>query len=207
MIAGISPLRTSNPDFEESFWLVGLMIDNIDHSLEVAREQGAMIHEQVKRVSDYGRFAVITDRQGAPVMLIEPGLKPIGRTIGNGSWVWAELWTNDINDAEAFYADVIGVGHDTTDRGGQVYHLFTSEGKPRAGIIKIPKELEKVEPGWAPYVAVDDLSATLAKVKELGGSVVFGETEHPVDAEVALIRDPSGAVLFVYQIGSIGEVK
>jgi predicted enzyme related to lactoylglutathione lyase len=121
--------------------------------------------------------------------------------------VWAELWTDDIDDAAAFYANVVGVDHETTDRGGEVYHLFSSEKKPRTGIIKIPPELESVEPGWAPYVAVADLGATLVRVKKLGGRVVFGETDHPVDASVALIMDPSGAVLFIYQIGSHEEAK
>lgn len=207
MIAGISPLREANEEVEESFWLVGLMVEDVDRSLQLASEQGATIHEKVERVSDYGRFAVIADRQAAPVLLVEPGVEPIGRTTGHGSWAWAELWTDDIEDAAAFYGEVIGVAHGTTDRGGEVYHLFTSKEQQRAGIVRIPDELENLEPGWAPYVAVDDLGATLGKVKGLGGRVVFGETEHPSAADVALIMDPSGAVLFVYQIGSIGEAK
>jgi predicted enzyme related to lactoylglutathione lyase len=207
MIAGISPVQPSNDDFDESTWLVGLMVEDIDRSLESAAKNKATIHEKVERVSDYGRFAVVADRQGAPLLLIEPGLKPLGRGRDHGSWVWAELWTNDVKDAVAFYTEVVGVGHGTTDRGGQDYHYFSSQEKPRAGIIKIPAELERVEPGWAPYVAVSDLGTTLAQVKELGGRVVFGETEHPADASVALILDPSGAALFLYQMGSSGEAK
>jgi predicted enzyme related to lactoylglutathione lyase len=207
MIAGISPLRESNEEVEESFWLVGLTVEDVDRALRVATERRAMIHEEVERVSDYGRFAVVADRQSAPLLLIEPGTKPIGGTTGHGSWVWAELWTDEIEDAAAFYADVIGYAHDTTDRGGEVYNLFTSQDQPRAGIVRIPVELENLEPGWAPYVAVADIGATLNKVKGLGGRVVFAETEHPADANVALIMDPAGAVLFVYQIGSLEEAK
>ena len=205
MIAGISPLREASEEVEESFWLVGVMVEDVDRALRAAADGNARIHEKVQRVSDYGRFAVVADRQNAPVLLIEPGAKPIGRTNGPGSWMWAELWTDDLEDAAAFYADVIGVGHDTTDRGGELYHLLTSQGEARAGIIKIPAELEEVEPGWAPYVAVADLGASLGKVNELGGKVIFGETDHPAEGSVALIMDPSGAVLFLYQIGSRGE--
>jgi predicted enzyme related to lactoylglutathione lyase len=205
MIAGISPLRESNEDIEESFWLVGLTVEDVDAALQAAEQADGKIYEQAQRVSDYGKFAVVADRQTAPVLLIEPGIKPLGRTKGHGSWVWAELWTDDIEDAAAFYADVFGVTYDTTDRGGEEYHLFNSEEKPCAGIIEIPTELETVEPGWAPYVAVSDLGSTLQKAKELGGRVIFGEAEHPADADVALIMDPSGAVVFLYQIGSSGE--
>jgi len=207
MIAGISPIKPANEEVNESFWLVGVVVDNVDQSLLTADDNDGRIYEEAERVSDYGRFAVIADRQKAPLLLIEPGSKPLGRTEGHGSWVWAELWTDDIEDAAAFYADVVGVDHETTDRGGELYHLFSSDEKPRTGIVEIPDELEKVEPGWAPYVAVTDLGATLGKVKALGGRVVFGETDHPVDAAVALIMDPSGAVLFLYQIGSHEEAK
>jgi hypothetical protein len=207
MIAGISPLDESDEDVEESFWLVGVTVKDIDASLAAAKKGNATIYEDAHRVSEYGRFAVIADRQKAPVLLIEPGIKPLGRGRDHGSWVWAELWTDDIADAVAFYGDVVGVDHGTTDRGGEDYHLFSSQEKPRTGIIVIPPELERVEPGWAPYVAVSDLRATLGQVKELGGRVVFGETDHPADAAVALILDPSGAALFLYQIGSSGEAK
>jgi predicted enzyme related to lactoylglutathione lyase len=207
MIAGISPLDKSDGEVEESFWLVGITVEDIDASLRSAKKGNAKIYEDAHRVSEYGRFAVIADRQKAPVLLIEPGVKPLGRGKDHGSWVWAELWTNDVEDAVVFYADVVGVDHETTDRSGEDYHLFSSQNKPRTGIIEIPPELEMVEPGWAPYVAVSDLGATLGKVKELGGRVVFGEIEHPADASVALILDPSGAALFLYQIGSSGEAK
>ena len=207
MIAGISPVRVSNEEFDETQWLVGLEVEDIDSALRSAEKADATIHEEVERVSDYGRFAVVADRQGAPLLLVEPGAEPLARTKGHGAWVWAELWTDDIEDAAAFYGEVIGVGHETTDRGGEVYHFLSSENEPRAGIIKIPDELENVEPGWAPYVAVSDLGVTLAKVKELGGRVVFGETEHPTDGAIALIMDPSGAVVFVYQIGRQEEAK
>jgi predicted enzyme related to lactoylglutathione lyase len=207
MIAGISPIDTSDGEVEESFWLVGITVEDMDASLNSAKTNSAKIYEDAHRISDYGRFAVIADRQTAPVLLIEPGVKPLGRGRGHGSWLWAELWTNDVEDAAAFYADVVGVDHEITDRGGQDYHLFSSEGEPRTGIIKIPQELETLEPGWAPYVAVSDLGTTLGKVKELGGRVVFGDIEHPANASVALILDPSGAALFLYQIGSSGEAK
>jgi predicted enzyme related to lactoylglutathione lyase len=205
MIAGISPIKPGNEEIKESFWLVGLAVNDLEQSLRSAGENNATIYEKAERVGDYGHFAVIADHQKAPVMLIGPGKKPIGGGTGEGSFVWAELWTDDIDDAAAFYMDIIGVEHESFDRGGQAYHVLASQGAPRAGIIKIPDELEKVEPGWAPYVAVDDLGTALADVKKLGGRVVFSQTEHPFQASVALIMDPTGAVLFLYQIGSHQE--
>jgi predicted enzyme related to lactoylglutathione lyase len=207
LIGSISQIDGTDPEVDHSFWLVALSVNDIKQSMRSAGENGATVYEKPKKVGDLGSYAVIGDGENAEVMFIQSGRTPIGGTAGPGAWVWAELWTNDIDRAASFYASVVGYGHDTTDRGGQDYHLFTSQGKPRAGIVKIPEELENVEPGWAPYVGVEDITVTLAKVKEMGGRVVFGEIEHPAAGAVALITDPAGAALFIYQLGSAQEAK
>ena len=208
LIASISGIEDDDPEVSRSFWLVGIVVNNLKGSISAAQKNGAEVVEKPRKVSGgYGTFAVIRDAENAPVMLIQPGKTPVGGTTGPGAWVWAELWTDDIVKASQFYTDVVGVGHEGYDRGGKPYHVFTSQGTYRAGIIEIPEELETVNPGWAPYVAVSDLGATLGTIKELGGRVIFGEAEHPADASVALIMDPSGAVLFLYQIPSSGEAR
>ena len=207
LIASISQIDNEDPDVDRSFWLVALAVNDLKQTMRSASENGATVLEKANKVENYGRFAVIQDAEKAPVMFIQSGKTPIGGIEGPGAWIWAELWTDDIGKATTFYADVIGVGHDTTDRGGKDYHLFTSQGEPRAGIVKIPVELEKVDPGWAPYVGITDIAATLAKAKKLGGRVILGETEHPAAGSVALILDPVGAALFVYQLGSAQEAK
>lgn len=206
LIASISQIDDSDNEVDKSFWLVALAVNDLKQSLRSAGENGARVYEEIKKVKDLGRFAVIGDAEKAPVMFIQSGKTPIGGTTGPGSWVWAELWTDDIEKATTFYADVVGVGHDTTDRNGKAYHLFTSQGKPRAGIVKIPDELEAVEPGWAPYVDVENLAKTKDRVRELGGRVIFATDDNPVRGAVALIIDPTGAALFIHQIGSAKEV-
>ena len=206
LIASISQIDDSDNEVDKSFWLVALAVNDLKQSLRSAGENGARVYEEIKKVKDLGRFAVIGDAEKAPVMFIQSGKTPIGGTTGPGSWVWAELWTDDIEKATTFYADVVGVGHDTTDRNGKAYHLFTSQGKPRAGIVKIPDELEAVEPGWAPYVGVENLAKTKDRVRELGGRVIFATDDNPVRGAVALIIDPTGAALFIHQIGSAKEV-
>ena len=206
LIASISQIDASDGDPERSFWLVALAVNDLKQAMRSAAENNAEVYENVTTIKNYGKFAVIGDSEKAPVMFIQSGKTPIGGTTGPGSWVWAELWTDDIDKATTFYADVVGVGHDTTDRGGRAYHLFTSQGKPRTGIVKIPAELESVNPGWAPYVDVEDLTTTKARVKELGGRVIFAMDDNPARGAIALIIDPTGAALFIHQIGSSKEV-
>jgi predicted enzyme related to lactoylglutathione lyase len=207
LIASISQIDNEDPNVDRSFWLVALAVNDLKQTLRSAVANNATVLEKNTKVKDLGRFAVVGDPEKAPIMFIQSGKTPIGGTEGPGAWRWAELWTDDINKASTFYANVVGLGHDVTGRGGEDYHYFSSQGKPRAGIIKIPDELESVKPGWVPYVGVEDISATLAAVKKFGGRVVFGETEHPATGSVALILDPAGAAVFVYQLGSAQEAK
>ncbi len=205
LIASVSKIDSADPGVNESFWLVGIAVADLDKAVNAARRLGAEVREAVTTVEGYGRFAVIADPQGAPVMLIEPGSKPIGGTTGPGSWVWAELWTDDVDAAADFYAKVIGYGQSKVERNGEKYRVFKFGEEIRAGLVKIPTELENLEPGWAAYVGVENLTATMVRVRELGGRVIFASEDNPVRGAVALIADPAGAVLFVHQIGSAKE--
>ncbi len=208
LIASISQIEDDDPEVTRSFWLVGIVVNNLKGSISAAEKNGAEVVEKAKKVSGgYGTFAVIRDAEGAPLMLIQPGKTPVGGTTGPGAWIWTELWTDNIEKAAQFYENVVGVAHKGYDRGGKPYHVFTSQGTPRAGIVEIPDELETVKPGWAPYVGVEDLPAAVKKVEDLGGTVIFNNTEHPASGAVALILDPTGAGLFLYQIGSHQETS
>lgn len=206
LIASISEITNEDAEITRSFWLVGIVVNNLKGSINAAQNNNAEVVEKARKVDGgYGSFAVIRDTENAPVMLIQPGKTPVGGTSGPGAWVWAELWTDDIEKASQFYENVVGTTHQAYDRGGTPYHIFTSQGTARAGIIEIPAEFKDVRPGWAPYVGVADLPASIQKVEDLGGRVIFKNTEHPASGAVALILDPTGAALFLYQIGSHEE--
>jgi predicted enzyme related to lactoylglutathione lyase len=205
LIASFSKVDSADPGANESFWLVGIAVADLDKAVNAANRLGGEVREAVRTVEGYGRFAVIADPQGAPVMLIEPGLKPIGGTTGPGSWVWAELWTSDVDAAADFYAKVIGYSQTEVERRDEKYRVFKIGEEIRAGLVKIPAELENLEPGWAAYVGVENLATTLTRVRELGGRVIFASEDNPVRGAVALIADPAGAVVFVHQIGSAKE--
>ncbi len=207
LIASVSKIDSADNEANESFWLVGIAVADLDRAMKAAGQLGAEVREPVTTVEGYGRFAVIADPQGAPVMLIEPGSIPIGGTTGHGSWVWAELWTRDVDAAADFYAKVIGYSQTEVERRDEKYHVFKFGEELRAGLVKIPKELENVKPGWAAYVGVENLAKTMARVRELGGRVIFASEDNPVRGAVALIAGPAGAVLFVHEIGSAKEVS
>jgi len=202
LIASVTQIDGSIPDASESFWLVGIAVAEVDEAVKQASQLGAEILESVTTIEGYGRFAAVSDPQGAPVMLIEPLPNSMGKTSGPGSWVWSELWTNDLDKAAAFYAKVIGYQSSEIERDGEKFQVFKIGEEVRAGLVKIPAELENLEPGWAPYVDVENLAKAMARVRKLGGQVVFASDDNPGRGAVALITDPTGAAVFIHEIGS-----
>jgi hypothetical protein len=56
---------------------------------------------------------------------------------------------------------------------------------------------EGTPPFWMVYFATEDLDAALAKVSDLGGNVLVGNTDIGV-ARIAVAQDPQGAVFALY---------
>ena len=150
-------------------------------------------------VEDSGRYAVIRDPQGALVILGQP-TRDIGGPREPGFFVWAELWTDDVDAAAIFYSEVIGYESRVIERPGGEYTVFETGGIPRAGLVSTPNE--QVDPVWAPYIGVADIDAILVNTVELGGRVVVGPQEHAEGRRIALIEDPSQAMIFVVELSA-----
>jgi hypothetical protein len=115
-------------------------------------------------------------------------------TLGHGKICYVELPAVDVRQSAAFYTAVCGWG--VRERGdgrlafddgvGQVSGTWVVGRPPAAG------------PGLLVYVMVDDVAATLEKVRAHGGEVV-----QPIGADApeitARFRDPAGNVLGLYQ--------
>jgi predicted enzyme related to lactoylglutathione lyase len=61
------------------------------------------------------------------------------------------------------------------------------------------KRIPDGPPGWLAYVEVDDIRAATKKAKSLGGEVMKDATEVIGMGWLSFIRDPTGAVLGLWQ--------
>jgi len=203
-IAAIYQISDEMPNASESQWLVGIVTDDLDASVDAARAAGGTVLREITDVPGSGRYAVLRDPQGAVVLLGTPS-RELGGPRGPGNFVWAELWTDDLDGAARFYAKVLSYERSAVDRPGGSYAIFTAGGRPRAGLVETPDP--EVRPTWAPYIAVSDLAATVARVEALGGSVVIAPTPEFAGGRVALIADPTQADLFIVQLPSDSEAS
>ena len=119
-------------------------------------------------------------------------------TNNTGRFVWHELHTNDRAKAMAFYAQLFGWETKEVPMGpGEPYSLALLAGKDHAGITKSMAPAN-VPPHWLPYMHVDNVDQSAAKVKELGGKVLMQPMDIPNVGRFAAVMDPQGAAFAVY---------
>jgi predicted enzyme related to lactoylglutathione lyase len=115
----------------------------------------------------------------------------------NGSFCWIDLGTTDVTGAKAFYGELFGWEFEDRPAGdGEVYTLCRLQGRNVAGIHRHDPE-EGI--GWASSVAIDELEAVTSRAGELGATVLAEPFDVPGAGRTAVLRDPSGAVVSLWQ--------
>jgi len=119
-----------------------------------------------------------------------------------GSFCWAELATTDAKGAKEFYTSLMGwSGHDDPLPSGGVYTmLIQDDGNVGALYQQMPEMVAAGIPShWMPYVTVDDAAVTAARAKQLGGTVIKDAFDVFDIGRMAVLKDPTGAALSVWQ--------
>lgn len=115
----------------------------------------------------------------------------------HGAFSWCELMTTDPDAAREFYTQLFGWGSKTMDMPKGTYTTVQVGDTSIAGLTKIPDDAKGMPPNWGCYVTVNDVDATCARVKQLGGKVIMPAFEIPTVGRMAVIQDPQGAALSV----------
>jgi predicted enzyme related to lactoylglutathione lyase len=120
----------------------------------------------------------------------------------SGDFVWYELMTTDPKAAIAFYSEVIGWKTEVFgDGSGMDYKMWVASQGPLGGVMKLPEEAAQMgaPPHWMSNVTVDDVDATVKRVKELGGKVYREPADMPTVGRFAVIADPQGAAIAIFK--------
>ena len=114
-------------------------------------------------------------------------------------FVHVELNTADPERAKAFYSELFQWQFEEMPNpavpNGEYTIIKVGEGTG-GGIMK---QVPGGPPGWLAYVAVNDIHASTQKAKSLGGQVMKDVMEVPGVGWLSFIRDPTGAVLGLFQ--------
>ena len=114
-----------------------------------------------------------------------------------GSVHWTELMTRDVAGACEFYGKVCGWSFESVPMPGFDYVLGSAGGKPVVGIMDMTKSGSDADtpPFWMTYIGVDDVDAAAKAASAGGGTVESGPFDVPNVGRIAILRDPSGALV------------
>lgn len=110
-------------------------------------------------------------------------------------FVWNELITPDQDVSGAFFSKLFGWQRQEVDMGTQgTYTLFQDDGNDVAGMMNPATAYSRSRPSfWSAYIEVDDIDSYVAKVEELGGTIIAQPEDIPNVGRVCMISDPRGA--------------
>jgi predicted enzyme related to lactoylglutathione lyase len=176
-------------------WFGYIAADDVDAKSKEIAAAGGVIHKAPQTIPSIGRFAVVSDPQGAVFMLFKGTGAPLPALamMQTGSVGWHELHAADAEASWSFYERMFSwtkdVAHDMGPIGS--YQLFKTSALPIGGITT---DSQSAHPYWLYYFVVDDIDTGVDRVKVNGGTVLFGPQEVPGGAWVINAQDPQGGV-------------
>ncbi len=193
MVAGAMALPAGDP--APPAWMSYVSVADVDEALKKVGENGGQVIMPPMDVPNVGRFAVTADPTGGVLGLLRnlttdgpaPGMP------GPGTFCWETLNTTDIDRAKSFYTAVIGW---TGGTGPSNMLVFS------AGTVQVA-DVEPAPPGlpshWLLHVVVEKLEASRDKAEKLGAKVLMPLVEIPAIGRIAVIADPTGAALSLFE--------
>ncbi|MDQ2791275.1 MAG: hypothetical protein DLM60_06750 [Pseudonocardiales bacterium] len=146
-------------------------------------------------VGDLGTMAVVSDPGGAGIGVWQAGLHQGFGLLGEpGTPSWFELHTRDYQAAVTFYHEVFGCETHVVSDTPEFRYTTVRQGEDwLAGIMDASAFLPDAVPAhWSVYFGVEDTDAALAKIVDLGRSLLMGAEDTPY-GRLAAATDPTGA--------------
>jgi len=181
-------------------WIGYIAVDDVDAHVEKIVEAGGKLWKPVTDVPGILRFAVLSDPQGAGIIVFTPNpamptpqrpAPPAVGTIG-----WNELYTTSLDDASGFYNKLFGwTTLNDMDMGPMGKYRIFDQGDHKemgdGGMMTAPPHIPV--PRWNFYFCVDSIGAAIERVKAGGGKVLNGPMQVPGGGWIINGEDPQGA--------------
>jgi predicted enzyme related to lactoylglutathione lyase len=119
-----------------------------------------------------------------------------------GRFVWHEQVSSDPKQAQEFYTQLFGWGTEVFKPSEADYTMISSGGQTHGGFGKAMEGAPP--PHWLSHVRVENVDETLLKVESAGGKLTAGPFEMGEVGRMAIITDPQGAFVSLYQPASEG---
>ena len=119
-----------------------------------------------------------------------------------GIFCWIDLATTDADAAKTFYSGLFGWElEDAPAPDNIVYTMCRQSGEDVCALYGMSPQMrdQGIPPHWASYLNVLAADAAAARASELGGTVLIPPFDIMDVGRMAVIRDPSGAAVSLWQ--------
>jgi predicted enzyme related to lactoylglutathione lyase len=196
-IGGIHTPPRDDSGKTPAHWLSYMSVADVDASVKTVTDSGGGVLAGPLNLDMIGRAAVVRDSQGAPFGLVRlKGGDPVDPPAPiEGAFFWNEYLTRDLDGTLKFYQALAPYEATTAKTEGTASYVVLKNAAARAGVFRVPDSERDVPPNWLPYVLVSDPAALAARVPQLGGKVLLAPKPEFRNASLAVVADPSGAVV------------
>jgi predicted enzyme related to lactoylglutathione lyase len=201
-IGGLTGLPEDGEAGTPPHWIVYVATPDVDATVVQAERLGGKVVKGATDIPNMGRFAVLTDPQGATfAVYTPPGPPPEGSegSGGAGEFTWHELATTDYAAAMSFYSELFGwekgEGHDMGPMG--IYQIVNHHGAQVGGIYNA--QGNSTPPHWLSYAHVADCAKATSAAKAAGGRILNGPMEVPGGSWITQMEDPQGGAFAVVE--------
>jgi predicted enzyme related to lactoylglutathione lyase len=218
-VAAVGSIPPGAPQM--AMWNTYVAVASADETAAKARDAGGTVMMEPFDVMDAGRMAVLHDPEGAVFQIWEARANPGAQIVNeHGALNFNGLATRDVDGARAFYGAVFGwelldlpagqmwtlpgYGDHLEESTPGLREQMAGMGAPE-GFIDVVAALNPIAtddsdtpPHWSVTFGVDDVQATAAKARDLGGEVLAGPVDVPW-SRMAVISDPQGATFIASQ--------
>lgn len=178
-------------------WLGYIGVDDVDKSAEEIKAAGGSVHIPPTDIPGIGRFAMVTDPQGAYFYIMQDSSGNESESFAateprDGHCAWNELMTTDPGAAMQFYTGQFGWQKDGEMDMGPMGKYEMLRHDFMLGAI-MPKPDEVPMSMWSFYFRVADIDKAVKAIRDNGGNVTLEPDEIPGgDYQINAI-DPQGA--------------
>lgn len=109
----------------------------------------------------------------------------------SSAFVWFHNHNDKPNESTAFYEKLLGW---KPAEGPPGTTMFTGQKGPFAGL----SAKDGPNPGWLPYVQVEDVDAATKKAVKLGATILKPKSRGPA-GDFSIVQDPGGAAIALWQ--------
>ncbi|MCZ0208390.1 VOC family protein [Streptomyces achromogenes] len=184
-----------------SQWCLYLASPDAAATARKIRDSGGEVLLEPMRVGDFGTMCLAREPSGAVFGVWQAGThEGFEATATPGAYCWAEVFTREPEQADAFLASVFPYRMKEIEDDAVDFRMFDIGEDTVLGRMRMTDDFPPEVPSYINvYFTVDDCDAAVARAVELGGILRFGPMSSPF-GRFAALSDPQGADFSVIDI-------